>query len=97
MNETDRRRELLESARDWYGGRTLPPAVHPRYRGTYRELYGEREPAGTFWLRLAVSCILFLLFVAMDYRQITVAEVSGNRILQAIEAEPEPENVWSIL
>lgn len=98
MEESERRRkELLDHARAFYGGRPLPPAVHPRYTGTYRELYGEEEPAGSFGIRLAICCLLFALFVAMDYRGVEVAQVSGGRIVDAIEEEPVPEKLWENL
>ena len=43
MNEAEkRRRELLEQTRYSYQESGIP-AIHPRYRASYSELYGEEE------------------------------------------------------
>ncbi len=43
MNEVEkRRRELLEQTRYSYQESGIP-AIHPRYRASYSELYGEEE------------------------------------------------------
>lgn len=49
MNEAEkRRRELLEQTRYSYQESGIP-AIHPRYRASYSELYGEEEAEQEVW------------------------------------------------
>ena len=46
MNETEeRRKELLRQARQMYDEDRFIPAVHPRYRNLYQDLYEPDENA----------------------------------------------------
>lgn len=96
MNQSEKRRkELLESARALYRDSHTPPAIHPRYGNIYADLYGEEPPAGSFGLRAVLCCILFALFVMMDYRDVKIAEVSSQMVTETIEADSGFAEVWS--
>ena len=43
------------------------PAIHPRYRASYSELYGEEEAEqGSLGIRTFICMILFAVFVFMQ-------------------------------
>ena len=88
MNETEKRREeLLAQARNLYAeGEMSNPAVHPRYKGAYSQLYEkeERQIHSTFVLRVCVSLILFLIFAGIDYEKASVGTYDSEKIIQAI-------------
>ena len=67
MNEAEkRRRELLEQTRYSYQESGIP-AIHPRYRASYSELYGEEEAEqGSLGIRTFICMILFAVFVFMQ-------------------------------
>ncbi len=93
MNEAEKRRkELLAQARTLYSEEHMSdPAVHPRCKGAYGQLYGKEEPQvhSTFVLRVCVSLMLFLLFAGMDYEKTSVGECDSEKIIQAI-TEQQP-------
>ena len=66
MNETEeRRKELLRQARQMYDEDRFIPAVHPRYRNLYQDLYEPDEkqvPNSSFSFRLYVSCYLHAMY-----------------------------------
>ena len=98
MNQSEmRRKELLESTRALYKDSRIPPAIHPRYGNIYGDLYGEEQPAGSFGLRAILCCILFALFVIMDYRNVKIAEVSSQMVTEAIEADSGLAEAWNEL
>lgn len=98
MNQSEKRRkELLESARDLYRDNHITPAVHPRYRNIYGELYGEEAPVGTLGLRIILCCILFAAFVVIDYKDVQIADVSSRMVTQAIESDTGFAEVWNNL
>lgn len=98
MNQSEKRRqELLESTRALYRDTHMPPAIHPRYGNIYSDLYGEEEPAGSFGIRTVLCCILFAVFVFMDYEDVRVADVSSQMVTQAIEADSGFAEVWNNL
>lgn len=89
MNETEkRRRQLLEETRRRYGDMRVIPAVHPRYRGIYSELYRDEEAPekmGGFGIRLMCAVLLFAGFIAIDSGRVTVARVDSKRIVNEIQ------------
>ncbi len=96
MNQSEKRRkELLESTRALYRDSHTPPAIHPRYGNIYAELYGGEPAGGTFGLRVILCCILFALFVMMDYRQVRIAEVSSQMVTETIEADSGFSDAWN--
>lgn len=98
MDQSEKRRkELLESARTLYKDQHNTPAVHPRYGNIYGELYGEEEPAGSLGMRLILCCVIFVVFVVMDYQDLQIADVSSQMITQAIETDLELVEVWNKL
>lgn len=100
MNHSEKqRKELLHNTRLLYSTNKQIPAIHPRYRASYGELYGrEEERIGeTFGLRLMICFLLFAAFAAMDYREIEVANVESKQIVNEIQYQPDIEEVWKRL
>lgn len=86
MTETEKRRkELLEHTRRLYSEKYMPPAVHPRFNGTYYSLYkteNEKEEKGTFGIRVIVAALLFGLYVAAGR-----TDFNTEMVVQEIEQE----------
>lgn len=99
MNQSEKRRkELLESTRALYRDGRIPPAIHPRYGNIYSDLYGEEAaPAGSFGLRVVLCCILFAAFVMMDYKDVEIAQVSSQMVIQTIESDSGLAEAWNDL
>lgn len=94
MNQSERRRQaLLKSARGWYDDSHTPPAVHPRYRNLYGELYKEEPQISGFRMRIFIGCLLFLLYTVMDYCDIQVAQVNSQVIADMVEEDGEVQEV----
>lgn len=95
VNESEKRRkELLRSAREWYGDSYTPPAVHPRFRNLYGELYDTEEKRSGLQIRIFIGCILFVLFMLMDYFHLEVAKVDSEQVVQMIEADTDVVESW---
>lgn len=100
MNDSEqRRRELLQQTRNLYSDRRMPPPVHPRYGAAYSELYSDTIPEepGTFGIRAMICFLLFAVFVTMDYQGKTIADVSSDNIVSAVEEQVDVEAVWKSL
>ncbi len=87
MTETERRRaELLQYTRRLYSEKQAPPAVHPRFQGTYHSLYSAEEDSGggrgTFGIRVVISILLFCLFAAASK-----SDFDTQMVVQEIEQE----------
>lgn len=100
MNETEeRRRELLRQTRKLYDERERMPAVHPRYGSVYHVLYEESESerqGNSFWLRLAVSVLLFICFVYMEQNNTAFSSISCNGIVKEIEKDGAAEQLMEV-
>ena len=98
MNESEkRRRELLRSAREMYGDSHMPPAVHPRFRNIYGDLYESEEQSSGLQTRLLIGCVLFLVFVLMDYFHLEIAQVESEEVVQMVEQDANAVESWSDL
>lgn len=76
LNQTElRRKKLLEYTRDLYSDNRKIPAVHPRYRMSYQQLYNneQKTQSGSFGFRVGICMMLFALYIVMGNR--------GGRIL----------------
>ena len=85
MNQTEKRRQkLLEYTRNLYTDKRYVPAVHPRYKAVYQQMYSEdmNVSRSTLGLRSGVSIILFITFILMKYNG---AEILGIDNLQVFE------------
>lgn len=89
-----RREQLLKQTRKRYESEGFP-AVHPRYGHIYHNLYEEKPAAaqGSFYLRLAIGVICFILYVWADYQDVSVAGVSSDRVVSQIEKQTDMETV----
>lgn len=91
MNEAEeRRRELLKRTKRLYDDSSSVPAVHPRYRHIYRDLYGAEEREGiqsSFFFRCTLGVLCFLCYVWVDYGELNVADVTSERIVNQIEKQ----------
>lgn len=93
MTDSEKRRtQLLKATRILYTDHEIVPAVHPRYQAVYQNLYalneGETDAKNsTLGIRVIIAILLFILFVVMDYQDITYANVNSQNIVQQIEKE----------
>lgn len=94
-----RRREILEQTRQRYSDRLTPPAIHPRYSGSYNRLYGDEEYVGesTFGARVFLCLLLFAAFVTMDMKKQEVFHVDSQRIVKEITTDLDVAEVWKNL
>ena len=85
MNEVEkRRRELLEQTRYSYQESGIP-AIHPRYRASYSELYGEEEAEqGSLGIRTFICMILFAVFVFMQNEGKDILHISSTKVVQEV-------------
>ncbi len=100
MNDSEkRRRQLLEQTRDLYSERRTAPAVHPKYKAAYQQIYedGQSNPAGTFGIRLFLCLVLFAAFVSMDKNGREVWQVDSSRIMNEITSDVDIAEVWKEL
>ncbi len=96
MNQSEKRRkQLLEQTKILYTDRKVPPAVHPRYGNIYSELYGggEEQGGGTFGVRVMLCLLLFAVFAAMDYQDAKISNVTSEQIVEAVEYQPDVEEI----
>ena len=87
MNHTEKRRQkLLEQTRSLYTDRRGVPAVHPRYKAAYHEIYPEDtgDMKSSFGLRLGISVVLFAVFIAMKQNGTEVLGMDNLQVLEAI-------------
>ena len=69
MNETEnRRRNLLEYTRNLYQEKMITPAVHPRYKCSYYQLYSDnnRGTKGTFTIRCLICGLILVCYVTFN-------------------------------
>ena len=102
MNSSEKRRkQLLERTRNLYSDSRFLPAVHPRYRNLYGQLYGYEEKestGGTLAIRMFVCLLLFAAFVTMDRQDEKILGVIGSeRIVHEIETDFQAYGVWENL
>lgn len=95
MNETEkRRRELLEQTRYSYQESGIP-AIHPRYRASYSELYGEEEAEqGSLRIRTFICMILFAVFVFMQNEGKDILHISSTKVVQEVSKNADIIDVW---
>ena len=94
----ERRRELLQQARQHYHGGELFPAVHPRYHHIYKELYGEEQTPvkSTFYIRAVIAVLCFLCYMWIDKERIEIADVSSKNIVNQIEKQIDVDDVKEV-
>ncbi len=100
MNDSEkRRRQLLEQTRELYSERRTVPAVHPRYKAAYQQIYEDErtETPGTFGIRLFLCLLLFAGFVSMDKNGSEVWQVDSSRIVNEISYDVDIAEVWKEL
>lgn len=89
MNDTQKRRQqLLKQMRTTYDDHRDVPAVHPRYRASYQQLY-EEEPMGssTFGIRVVLCILLFVAFTILEQNHETVLTFDSQQIANEIHRE----------
>ncbi|MEY8282333.1 hypothetical protein AALA13_00655 [Lachnospiraceae bacterium 50-23] len=100
MSDSEKRRkELLEQTRERYSDYHTPPAVHPRYGSAYSQIYGNDElpVPGTLGIRAFFCFLLFTIFVAADYKEEKILNVSSEKIVEAIRTDMDVQEVWQNL
>lgn len=99
MNETEKRRkELLAQARSMYRDDKGIPAVHPRYRASYQQIYGkdeeEERESSSFGIRAFLCILLFAVFVAADYKDTNIGGVERAAIVNQIQKGVSTVNIF---
>ena len=89
-----RRQQLLKDTKRMYDSGGIP-AIHPRYRHIYHDLYDENPTSttGSFYLRLVIGILCFACYVWADYKDMTVAGVNSSMIVNQIEQQTDFEEV----
>lgn len=85
MKELSERERLLKNARSHYFQNEIP-AVHPRYGAIYHNLYAQTsETKSSLGIRVIISLLLFLLFMALEQGYFTDAPFTPTQIIEQIE------------
>jgi len=93
MNEVEKRRlKLLQETRKNYSDNYTPPAVHPRFQGTYHSIYGRDESEyeanrGSFVIRCVIAVLLFALFFIMDYRNEKIGTMDSQFVVNEVQKD----------
>lgn len=98
-NAEKRRKQLLNQTRGLYSDNKTWPAVHPRYGAVYSQLYGNDDEGvqSTFGVRMVLCILLFAMFMAMNYKDVKIANVDSRKITNAIEQQVDLQEVWKNL
>ena len=71
------------------------PAIHPRYRAYYSELYGEEEAEqGSLGIRTFICMILFAVFVFMQNEGKDILHISSTKVVQEVSKNADITDVW---
>lgn len=111
-SDSERRQELLKATRKQMGSRhpeyiienkydpSSIPAVHPRYRASYRSIYPNgyggdenKVPKSTLYVRILAALCLFFLFLFCDYQKISWNGINTSVIEQKISSGESIETV----
>lgn len=85
MKELTERERLLKNVKSNYSVNEIP-AVHPRYGGVYKNLYQTKpERQSSLGIRIIISLVLFLLYMAVEQGYLTDVPVTTNQIIEQIE------------
>lgn len=97
MNESEqRRRELLEQTRHMMYWEHELPAIHPRYKMPYEDLYGgsEQIEKGTFGIRTFICMICFAVFAFMQKEEKTILHVNSVKVIQEVTKNTDFTDIW---
>lgn len=100
MNEAEaRRRQLLEETRNLYRDDNIPPAVHPRYRAAHTSLYPDKEelPKSSLKIRIILSILCFVCYIAVDYGNIEIVHFDSDLIREQISSEMQLYEISEVL
>ncbi len=98
MTEAELRRvELLAQTRSTYKERGNIPAIHPRYRSVYNEVYGDNATSSKDGVsfRLAIALFIFVVYAMISYKEYSFGEFNNETIVEAISTDIEVVNVWN--
>lgn len=87
MNDTEKRRKnLLEQTRNLYQDDRINPAVHPRYKAAYHQLYPDEMVIhkGTFGVRCILCILAFGIYIMMGKNENYIAEIENFRVKETI-------------
>lgn len=113
MNDSAKRREeLLRSCRRSCLGNQGIPAIHPKHKALFDELYSQQyastdnknpvssDSEGSFFVRLAAAVLIFMCFVWIDSYDKSILEINSSDIVTQIEQQTDFEDfaeVWNEL
>ena len=61
------------------------------------EIYESEEQSSGLQTRLLIGCVLFLVFVLMDYFHLEIAQVDSEEVVQMVEQDANAVESWSDL
>ena len=66
--------------------------------GIYMEIYmNQMEQSSGLQTRFFIGCVLFLIFVLMDYFHLEIAQVDSEEVVQMVEQDANAVESWSDL
>jgi len=87
MNEVEKRRKrLLEQTRNLYQDERVNPAVHPRYKAAYGQLYPEEKEyhKSSFGIRCMICIFAFVMYMIMGMRGYSILGIDDLQVQQKI-------------
>ena len=67
------------------------------FRNIYGDLYESEEQSSGLQTRLLIGCVLFLVFVLMDYFHLEIAQIDSEEVVQMVEQDANAVESWSDL
>lgn len=87
MNEVEKRRKiLLEQTRNLYQDGKSNPAVHPRYKALYHQIYSDdmEMHKGTFGIRCIICILIFFVYISMGTKGMGILGMDHMQVQQKI-------------
>ena len=87
VNDAEKRRKkLLEQTRNLYQDNRMIPAVHPRYKASYYQIYPEERKLhkGTFGLRCMICVILFAAYMSFGINGYKISGIGNLNVHEII-------------
>ena len=87
MNDTEKRRKkLLEQTRNLYQDDKINPAVHPRYKAAYHQLYSDDIVIhkGTFGIRCILCVFVFAAYIMIENNENYITRIENFQVKETI-------------
>lgn len=100
MNDSEaRRKQLLYETRNLYKDEATTPIIHPRYRASYASVSSNDDdfPKSSLKLRIILSILCFVCYMAVEYGNIEIAHFDGEIIREQIGSEMQLYEISEVL